>query len=146
MRKIPLFILAGTMIISACHSKQGNKEEDPAEILKEYVRPASSGGTSAAYFNYTNTLNVADTVRSVNGPFAGISQIHETYKTEDGMMGMREQNEVVIQPGETLSFKQGGLHVMLMRLEKDLVSGDSVIIQVELAKAGLVSKKLPVQP
>ncbi len=146
MKKIVLFILVGTMMVSACQSKQENTKGDPVEQMRERVRPASSGGTSAAYFNYTNTLGVADTLKSIDASFAGMSQVHESYKTEDGMMGMREQKNVVIRPGETLTFKQGALHVMLMRLDQDLTEGDSVTIHMELARAGLVSKKLPVQP
>lgn len=132
------------LVISCGSDNEGVKDE--AQNYEERVRPAASGGTSAAYFTYENSLNTADTLLSVKSDIAVLTQVHESYETEEGMMGMREQNEVGISPGEVLVFKQGGLHVMLMRLKKDLLEGDSVRIELEFAKAGLVTKILPVKP
>jgi copper(I)-binding protein len=60
------------------------------------------------------------------------------------MMGMREQKEIPISPGEELQFKPGGLHVMLMNLKRDLQVGDSVEVTVNFAQAGQTRIKLPV--
>lgn len=151
MKNIAFFIILGTVtVFSACHSKQekpkASPEEESTGQFIDRVRPAASGGTSAAYFTYKNTLDVADTLKSVSTSFAGMSQVHESYKTEDGMMGMREQKNVVINPGQNLTFKQGGLHIMLMSLNKELAAGDSVTVEMEWAKAGVIAKQLPVQP
>ena len=141
------FVLSGMILISACstHKKDaGEGNGDEAERMEERVRPAASGGTSAAYFSYTNSLQKADTVLAVNTGFSGMAQIHESYETEEGMMGMRERLGLIVQPGEEIVFEQGGLHVMLMGLNQDLNVGDSVTINIDFAQAGLISKVLPV--
>ena len=76
--------------------------------------------------------------------FAAMAQVHESYETEDGMMGMREQKEVIVQPGEELRFRQGGLHIMLMNTNRELALGDSVQLGLNFSNAGVVEKKLPV--
>lgn len=141
-------VVFGVILASACTNKKANESQmQPGqEAVEERVRPAASGGTSAAYFSYTNSLNKADTIIAVQADFAGIAQIHESYETEDGMMGMREQKELIVQPGEEIQFKQGGLHVMLMQLNRELAAGDSVTISLRFSQAGEVSKKLRVQP
>lgn len=121
------------------------KERKSEQGVQERVRPAASGGTSAAYFVYQNKFDKPDTLISVSSEVSSLTQIHESYKSEDGMMGMREQKEVVISSGEKLIFKQGGLHIMLIDLQEDLNSGDSVAVELEWKVAGRVSKKLLVQ-
>ncbi|WP_428235862.1 copper chaperone PCu(A)C [Gracilimonas sp.] len=149
MRKtVFLLLISGLMLSVACTNQKTEKEnvnEEP-DVIKERVRPAASGGTSAAYFVYTNSLDKADTLRSVEADFADMVQVHESYETEDGMMGMREQKEVVVQPGQEIRFRQGGLHIMLMGLNQELQAGDSVAVRLKFAEAGEVVKKLPVQP
>lgn len=144
-------LISGILLISlsfiACSS--GNKSEPGLESeetpVDQRIRPAAAGGTSAAYFTYTNTLAEADTIVGVSSSIAALTQIHETYETEDGMMGMREKTNIPVQPEETVIFKQGGLHVMLMQLHEDLSSGDSVSVFLNLVKAGEVEVNLQVK-
>jgi copper(I)-binding protein len=138
-----LTVLVPLVMISCGAEKEQVTEE---EVVEERVRPAASGGTSAAYFSYSNTFDKPDTLISVNSAVARLTQIHESYETEDGMTGMRERREVIIPAGENVVFKQGGLHVMMMDLREDLSAGDSVGVELELKLAGRVSRLLPVQP
>ncbi|MBD3616974.1 MAG: copper chaperone PCu(A)C [Gracilimonas sp.] len=145
---ISIFVLTALMVTSSCNSENRKGEVNSEGVTKkteERVRPAASGGTSAAYFTYINTLSVADTIVSVSSPQAGMAQLHESYETEDGLMGMREQKNVVIQPEESITFQQGGLHIMLMQLNEDLTKGDSVLVEIELEQAGVISRVIPVK-
>lgn len=142
-------VIFGLILTSACTTEKADSEKSARknpESVEDGVRPAASGGSSAAYFTYSNPLNKADTLKWVEADFATIAQVHESYKTEDGLMGMREIEEVVIQPGEKIQFRQGGLHIMLMGLKQELNRGDSVVMRLSFARAGEVSQKLPVQP
>ncbi|MAL18533.1 MAG: hypothetical protein CL670_12615 [Balneola sp.] len=140
MRKAVLVIVAG-MFLTACSNDKPVPQENQ---ITERVRPAALGGTTAAYFVYTNPLEKADTLIAIQADFAAMAQVHESYETEDGMMGMREQKEVIVQPGEELRFRQGGLHVMLMNTNRELALGDSVQLGLNFSNAGVVDKKLPV--
>jgi|AntRauTorckE6833_2_1112554.scaffolds.fasta_scaffold00407_17 copper(I)-binding protein len=144
-----LIFLAVITVVISCEAEQKSAESESdvtIEDMGNWVRPASSGGTSAAYFRYTNSLDNADTLKAVNSEVAGLTQVHEAYETEEGMMGMREQKEVIVASGEEIFFKQGGLHIMLMSLGRDLKEGDSVRVDLEFARAGKVSKVLAVKP
>ncbi|MEX0845387.1 MAG: copper chaperone PCu(A)C, partial [Balneolaceae bacterium] len=141
-------ILCGLMAFTSCTSEKNestNKAEETDLKAAERVRPASSGGTTVAYFSYTNELTIADTLISVNSTVAGMTQVHESYETEDGMMGMREQKNIIVDGGETLIFKQGGLHIMLMQLNRNLSEGDTVEVDLMFARSGEVKERIPVK-
>jgi copper(I)-binding protein len=141
-KAIAISVFVGVMFFSACSNDKPMEEQ--TEQYTERVRPSGTGGTSAAYFSYTNSLQTADTLLSVTAAFAGMAQVHESYETEDGMMGMREQKNIKVQPGEQLRFKQGGLHIMLMNIKEGLAVGDSVEIHLKFSQVGQISKRLPV--
>ncbi|WP_020403873.1 copper chaperone PCu(A)C [Gracilimonas tropica] len=139
-----LLVILGMLIFSTCTDKdQASVQEN--EFI-ERVRPVEQSGTSAAYFLYENELMNPDTLLSITSNVSDLVQVHETYKTDDGMMGMRERKTVVVEAGEVVTFEQGGLHVMLINVEKSLAEGDSVQLEMVWARAGKVQKKLPVQP
>lgn len=147
MKPFSAILISGFVFLSGCNSETSeNQKADISEDkeLVEWVRPASSGGTSAAYFIYINELNEPDTLLSVSTSISGISQVHQSYETEDGMMGMREREQLIIQPGDSIRFEQGGIHIMLMGLKQDLVVGDSVEVHLDMAKAGSIRKTIPV--
>lgn len=131
----------GVIITPACNRQNGMEGSPP----NERVRPAVKGGTSAAYFTYKNPLTVADTIKTISSSTAAMAQVHETYETTEGLMGMREKHELVVPPGDSIQFKQGGIHIMLMELKRDLREGDSVSLEIEFTRQGLVTKQLPVK-
>jgi periplasmic copper chaperone A len=53
-----------------------------------------------------------------------------------GMMGMQPVDEITIPPGETLTLKPGGYHVMVMDLKKDLKAGDTIPVTLTFAHSG----------
>ena len=64
------------------------------------------------------------------------AEIHEM-AMDNAVMTMRALPDgVEIKPGETLTFKPGGLHLMLMGLKKPLVQGTDVHVTLNFAKAG----------
>lgn len=142
--KVLRILLLGVILLSSC-TKQESPADQKVEEIQERVRPAAKGGTSAAYFVYINNLEEPDTLLSVQASFAGMAQVHESFETEDGMMGMREQKEIIVMPGEELKFRQGGLHVMLMNLQEDLSIGDSVEVILNFSQTGLLTKRLSIQ-
>lgn len=145
MRHFLYILLISGVLMPACSSKEKQNIESNEIVAEQRVRPAASGGTTAAYFSYTNALSEMDTLLSISSELSALTQIHETYETEDGMMGMREKKGITVQPGETLTFKQGGLHVMLIQLEKKLTENDSVALTLQFSKAGKVELSLPVK-
>ena len=141
-----LLFFFGVMSLMACsRSDSPTKQPNANEPSVNYVRPGSEGGNTAAYFSYINPLNIPDTLISVSADYSSISQVHESYKTEDGLYGMREVKKPVIGPNDTLHLQQGGTHIMLIGLRQNLASGDSVEVKLEFSQSGGVIQRLPVR-
>lgn len=144
LRLLTLSILIG---FAACTN---NKTEEKVEVItqketvSDWARLAAKGTMSGAYLIYTNSLNTTDTLVSASSDVAMMTQVHESYTTEEGLSGMREKKDASVAPGEELVLERGGLHVMLMRLKQDLAEGDSVAITLNFKKAGEVNYKVPV--
>ncbi|MEP0004803.1 MAG: copper chaperone PCu(A)C [Balneola sp.] len=145
--KTSVVLLFTILLFSGCgdEPKKNPPQKSDSDKIQNWARPGVQGQMSGAYFVYKNPLSSADTLISVYSPQAMMTQIHESYTTEDGLAGMREKKEIVVHSDETLVLKQGGLHVMLMNLKKDLSENDSVEVALEFTKAGTVKLKLPVK-
>ena len=52
-------------------------------------------------------------------------QIHETY-TDGDMMGMREIGEIIVEHESSVKLEPGGMHIMVMKLKKDIKIGDEI--------------------
>src|SRR5699024_1650743 len=134
-----LFVLTLACLFSACSSQQAKKDNKTANkisIKKSWVRPANQGTNSAAYLTITNGTAQADTLLNVASTAADMVGVHETYRNEQGMTGMKEAETIIIQPDSSLILEPGGYHIMLMDLEKTLQEGDSVQIFFNFAVSG----------
>lgn len=144
--KTSIVLLFTILLFSGCGDdpkKNPPQKSDPVKI-QNWARPGIQGQMSGAYFVYKNPLNIADTLISVYSPQAMMTQIHESYTTEDGLAGMREKAEIIVQAKQNIILEQGGLHVMLMNLKTDLQEPDSVTISLIFNQAGKVDLTVPV--
>lgn len=132
------------LIAGAFSCSQGNKTTVP-NTENAYIRPAPEGGNSAAYLAIVNQFKVADTLEGIESKISDNVQIHESYKTEDGLMGMREVEEIILKPDSMLTLEPGGLHMMLMNLQRALVSGDSLSVVMHWKQKGADTLRLAVQ-
>tara|TARA_R110000868_G_scaffold18084_8_gene78386 strand:- start:433 stop:822 length:390 start_codon:yes stop_codon:yes gene_type:complete len=89
---------------------------------------------TAAYFSIQNRSDTRQILIGVSADFATEAEIHNHILVND-MMSMQQQSEVVIQPGESVQFSSGGLHIMLFGLKQPLHEGQSVAITL-LTKEG----------
>lgn len=144
--KSTLLIIFGFLMLIACGEspkKESNALLETQEPIN-WARPGAQSQMSGAYLVYNNPLSIADTLVSVNSNVAKMTQIHESYTTEDGLAGMREMKQIIIEPQGSLTLKRGGLHIMLMNLKSDLSAGDSVRVELTFTQAGEVNLSLPV--
>lgn len=56
-----------------------------------------------------------------------------------GMMTMRQVDKIEIPANETVALEPGGLHIMLLDMQKTLAVGDTVEVTLEFANAGEVT-------
>lgn len=99
-----------------------------AEVVIEQgyvVEPLPGRHMSAAYMEVSNLGHQNITLTSACAEWAGAIEIH-THIHEQGVMKMRPLESVVIPAGETMSFRPGGHHLMLFRLDMPLESSLSL--------------------
>ena len=79
---------------------------------------------------------MADTLYGMKSQIARVAEIHETYNAGGDMMGMRQLEKIIIEPGATVKFKPGSLHIMMMNLKGDLKAGQKAAVSLFFKNAG----------
>jgi periplasmic copper chaperone A len=115
------------------------------EIVNAWIRPAAKGSNSAIYFVIRNKEEKTDTLLEADSKIAGDVMIHETYSKGNDMSGMRMLKFVVIPPKSAVKFKPQGLHVMLIDLKEDLITGQKKDFSLVFKRAGVVKVKATVR-
>ena len=119
--------------------------DDGIEIVDAWARPGRDGGVSAIYMHVLNGSAETDTLVAFSSPVAGLVELHETFDRGDGMMGMRESEEPYFPARSVVSMRPGGLHVMLMQLNRALSEGDEVELSLTFSQAGEFTITAPVR-
>jgi periplasmic copper chaperone A len=115
------------------------------KIEHPWTRATPEGATTAvAYVKITNTGKTP--LRLVGGstPAAARVEIHEM-SMDDGVMRMRPVPGVDIASGASVEFKAGGLHLMLVGLNKKLMQEDLVPLTLNFADGAKVLIELYVE-
>ncbi len=95
-------------------------------ILDAYVRAVPPNlPNSASFMKITNNSNKKISLISVNSTVAKNIELHEHVKS-NGMMKMQQIQSIEIPANSTVELKPGGLHVMLIGLNKKLKATDKV--------------------
>lgn len=99
---------------------------------------------TAAYFSITNMSGQADRLISARSARATKVEIHEA-RTDGGVMRMRPvAGGLVIEPGKTITFQPGGLHMMLTELQSPLRKGETLRLVFSFETSGEISLDVPV--
>lgn len=155
MKKMFLFLILVTVLITSCDEKkppeevkQVEQKEDfnlskmPFIISNPWMRAGAQNRNSAAFMKITNNTDVNDTLFSVQSDLAKVTEIHETYEKGNDMMGMRHLDFLVIPSKLVVELKPGSFHIMFIGLKQDYGIGDSGNLTLEFKNSGKV--QLPV--
>ena len=97
----------------------------------------------AVYFSMTNAGRKADRLIALSSPIARQVQMHES-RTVQGVVQMRPVTSVECLPGVTVKSEPGGLHVMLLDLNRPLAAGMKFPLVLRFRDAGPVTIQVPV--
>ena len=115
------------------------------QIRQAWIRSAPPGAkTLAGYLLLKNTCKTAIRVVDVESRDFGMPMIHRTV-IENGVSKMRDPGVLEIQPGASLKFEAGGLHLMLMQPLRVMKEGDKAGVRLVLADGRRVYSEFPVQ-
>ena len=119
--KITIILIIALALIS-CQQKETEKVVDEKSFIisDTWMRPGSMNRNTAAFMKINNNMDVDDTLYAVGSDLAKVVEIHETYKKENDMMGMRHIDYLVIPKNSLVELKPGSFHIMLIGLNEDL--------------------------
>jgi hypothetical protein len=138
MNKSIILIRASLLLLGACAPREG------IEVRDAWTRAAAQGENGAVYFVIHNYSGSDDALVGVSSDAAGSVEIHSSEMDHD-VMQMHMVNEVPLAPGEAVEFVPGGLHVMLVHLNRDLQVGGTIGITLHFRNKPDVPLTVPVQ-
>ena len=99
---------------------------------------------SAAFMTLTNNADTDLAVVSAESSVAKAVELHNNTMT-DGKMKMRQVNQIDLPANQTTELKPGGLHVMLIGLNKALVEGETIDLKLNFSDGSSETMDIPIQ-
>jgi copper(I)-binding protein len=127
------------MALVAPAATAGSAEIGALRITAAWARATPNGAkVGGGYLTVTNTGTTPDRLLGGSSQVAKRFELHEM-KSENGVMKMRPlPNGIEIKPGQTVTLKPGGEHIMLVGLSRPLKQGDHFKATLDFEKAGKV--------
>jgi copper(I)-binding protein len=136
--------LLGAQLAWSPATRAADYDVGSIHISQPWSRATPKGASAGAgYMTITNKGTAPDRVACVSSDAAAKCQIH-TMTMDNGVMKMRPvEGGLEIKPGETVTLKPGGLHVMLVDLKHPLEAGNTVKATLKFDHAGTVDVEFP---
>jgi len=113
-------------------------------VSHAWSRPTPpAAAVAAVYFSITNSGATADALVAVSTPIAAKVELHESRNVQ-GVIEMRELPSVPCPAGATVNSEPGGLHVMLVGLNRPLMAGTTFPVTLRFRDAGVLTLQIPV--
>lgn len=103
-----------------------------------------TGRPSAAYMTIRNSGETAVSLTGIKTPLAKKAEIHRTKTSSTGVSSMEPVGDIVVSPSKAVALEPGGMHVMLMRLQKPLVKGETFPLTLIFSDGGEAKVEIPV--
>lgn len=131
LSKLGRVALIVTILISPAFVTAQQTADGDAVVEGAWARAATQGGAGAAYFSIRNTGSKPLRLIDVRTDLASIVTLHKTEVDTKGVARMSAIPTTTIAPGATLTLKPGGIHAMMMDLEKPLLEGQSFPLRLK---------------
>ena len=104
-----------------------------------------SAKVGGGYLTVINHGTMPDRLVSVSSPAAGKVELHQM-TVQDGIMTMRPLPDgITIEPGKTVAFAPGGLHIMFLDLAAPFEQGKAFAAKLIFENAGEVDVRFAVE-
>ncbi|MFP4312375.1 MAG: copper chaperone PCu(A)C [Nitriliruptoraceae bacterium] len=110
-------LLGASLLLHAC-----GPAGEPALSVSEAQAAVPLAGSSQLVLAITNRGDGEDRLVAVDTDAAVGVELHET-RIEDGIATMVSLDEIVLPAGETVRFRPGGLHLMMLGPDDDVALG-----------------------
>jgi hypothetical protein len=142
--RVLLVLVLGMCVGIAGQARAQTPSASTIAIEQPWARATPAGAkTGAAYLTIINRGSASDRLVSASTPMASKVQFHEE-TNDNGIMRMRELPSLEIQPGATVTFKPGGMHIMLVGVKQQIKEGQTFPLVLKFEKAGEIDLQIPV--
>lgn len=118
-----------------------------AEVSIEdaYARAVPPGQTNSASFMMLKNSEAKDlALVSAQSPVAKAVELHN-HISEDGVMKMRQVQQISVPASGSVTLQPGGYHIMLIGLNQDLNEGQEIDLTLEFSDGSNQTLTLPVK-
>jgi copper(I)-binding protein len=132
-----LVLIFAVMMMAACGTtpETNTSSEPQIKVMEPWSRPSPmTAGNGAVYMMLMNEGGTGDALISADTDVAEVVELHET-KMEGDVMKMSPVAKVEIPAGSSTALKPGGLHVMLINLQEQLVPGEKIKLTLNFEKS-----------
>ncbi len=136
----PFILSIAVILLSACTLSSG-----ALTVNGSWARPAFKGENGAIYFVIENGTDGDDALVSAGTNIASNAEAHMSMMNDQGVASMQMQSAVQIPASDSVTFKPGGLHIMLVDLKQDLRVGDTFTLTLQFEKAGEIMVQVEVR-
>lgn len=131
---LPLLLSLGLPLMAHNHAVEPeittHQQQQSMEVKQAWVRAAQHNQITAAFIQLQSQAD--NQLIAVHSDVAEFNEIH-THSMVDGMMQMREIDQIDLPAGDWVSLQPGGLHLMLINLHHDLLVGEQLPLQLSFA-------------
>lgn len=119
-------------------------QDGPIRVEQPWTRAAGQGAQGVGYMTIRNAGAQPDRLLGAESPAAQRVELH-THIRDGEVMRMRPVADIPVPAGGAATLQPGGLHLMLMGLNRPLAVGESVPVTLRFERAGSVTVNLAVQ-
>ena len=121
MKRILKFVIAAILFLCGCSAEEG------ITVRNAWMRPTAEGENGAVYFLLQNNSGASDELVTASSSVAESVEIHESSMVDGtDVMQMQQVFSVPLERGSETIFEPGGLHVMLVNIDKRLATGETI--------------------
>ncbi len=140
MKRILLIVFAVTLLLVSCSPESGSG----VDVHAAWARPARQGENGVVYFLLENhTTETHELIAAVSDTAEAV-EIHESRMKGD-VMQMQRLESVSLGPDAEVAFEPGGLHIMLIGLNRELNTGDQIELTLQFRNFDDLTVQVPVQ-
>lgn len=116
-------VLGAALLLCSCSAEEG------ISVHNAWIRPTAQGENGAVYFVLENHSAGTDELVSASSSVAESVEIHESSMVDGtDVMQMKQIFSVPLERGSETAFEPGGLHVMLVNVNRSLTMGEDIEI------------------
>jgi copper(I)-binding protein len=131
---ILLLLFTLMMVAAQCASNIAAPTPAAKGVVITNAEARVAGANGVVYLDVLNNTDQADALVKAETDVA-TAELHETTIDANQVMHMEPTPKVALPVGETINFKPGGKHIMLIGLKKELAPGDKIKVTLTFEHA-----------